>query len=334
MEMRRLGTTGVKVSPLCFGTMTFGTQWPFVGTTELPAAQEIVARCLEAGINFFDTADVYSSGEAETVLGAALGNRRKDVILATKVRGRMGEGPNEVGLSRHHILNSIDESLRRLDTDWIDLYQVHCWDEQTPLEETLRALDDLVRWGKVRYLGASNYAAWQLMKALGIQERQQLARFVTLQPLYNLLQRDLEIDLVALCLDQGLGILPWSPLAGGFLTGKYRRGGKRPQGARRANPENQFLRFDEEQGFDVVEVLDAIARPHGGTVAQAALQWLLHKPGVTSVIIGARDLRQLDDNLGTLRWSMTPEEVARLDAMTPPPRIYPKWFIDIQHQNR
>jgi len=333
-QWRWLGSTGVKVSPLCLGTMTFGTQWPFIGTTVQEQANEIVARCLDAGINFFDTADVYSGGESETILGAALGERRKDVILATKVRGRMSPGPNAVGLSRHHILNSVDESLERLGTDWIDLYQVHCWDEQTPLEETLRALDDLVRWGRVRYVGASNYAAWQLMKALGIQEHAQLARFVTLQPLYNVLQRDLEIELVPLCLDQKLGILPWSPLAGGFLTGKYRRGRTRPQGARRSNPENQFLRFDEEQGFDVIDVLDAIADEHDGTVAQAALNWLRAKPGVSSVIIGARNMEQLEDDLDCLRWELTPEEIARLDALAPPPRVYPRWFIDIQDQSR
>ena len=333
-EMRWLGTTGLKVSPLCLGTMTFGSRWPFIGTTTQEQATEIVARCLGAGINFFDTADVYHDGESETILGRALGERRKDVILATKVRGRMGPGANQVGLSRHHILNSVDASLERLGTDYIDLYQVHCWDEQTPLEETLRALDDLVRWGRVRYVGASNFAAWHLMKALGLAERQGWTRFVSLQPLYNLLQRDLELELVPLCLDQKLAILPWSPLAGGFLAGKYRRGQARPQGARRTNPENQFLQFDEERGFDAIDALAHIAAAHGGTVAQAALHWLLAKPGVTSVIIGARDLAQLDDNLGCLRWSMTPEEVARLDAQSPPPRLYPGWFIDIQHQNR
>jgi aryl-alcohol dehydrogenase-like predicted oxidoreductase len=333
-ELRWLGTTGVKVSPLCFGTMTFGTQWPFVGTTTQEQANEIVARCLDAGINFFDTADVYHGGESETILGQALGTRRKEVILATKVRGRMGPGANQVGLSRHHILNSVDASLERLGTDYIDLYQVHCWDERTPLEETLRALDDLVRWGKVRYLGASNFAGWQLMKALALAGHEGWTRFVSLQPLYNLLQRDLELELVPLCLDQGLAILPWSPLAGGFLSGKYRRGQARPQGARRTSPENQFLQFDEERGFDVVEELARIATAHDGTVSQAALNWLLAKPGVTSVLIGARNLGQLDDNLGCLRWTMTPAEVARLDALCPPPRVYPGWFIDIQHQNR
>jgi aryl-alcohol dehydrogenase-like predicted oxidoreductase len=333
-EMRWLGTTGVKVSPLCFGTMTFGKQWPFVGTTTQEEANGLVARCLDAGINFFDTADVYHGGESETILGQALGARRKEVILATKVRGRMGPGANEVGLSRHHILNSVDASLERLGTDYIDLYQVHCWDERTPLEETLRVLDDLVRCGKVRYVGASNFAAWQLMKAQALAGLQGWTRFVSLQPLYNVLQRDLELELVPLCLDQGLAILPWSPLAGGFLSGKYRRGQARPQGARRTNPENQFLQFDEERGFDVVEELARIAAAHEGTVAQAGLNWLLAKPGVTSVIIGARTARQLDENLSCLRWTMSPAEVAQLDALCPPPRVYPGWFIGVQHQNR
>jgi aryl-alcohol dehydrogenase-like predicted oxidoreductase len=334
VQMRWLGTTGVKVSPLCLGTMTFGSQWPFVATTTQVQANEIVARCLDAGLNFFDTADVYHGGESETLLGRALGARRKGIFLATKVRGRTGPDANAVGLSRHHILNAVDASLERLGTDYIDLYQVHCWDERTPLEETLRALDDLVRWGKVRYVGASNFTAWQLMKALGQAGHAGWTRFATLQPLYNVLQRDLELELVPLCLDQQLGILPWSPLAGGFLSGKYRRGKPRPQGARRSNPENQFLQFDEERGFDVVDELERIAAAHAGTVAQAALNWLLAKPGVTSVIMGARDLPQLEDNLGCLRWSLTADEVSHLDALAPPPRLYPRWFIDIQHQGR
>ena len=334
MEMRRLGSTGVKVSPLGFGTMTFGSLWKHIGTARQQEADEIVARCLDAGIDFFDTADVYSSGESEEILGRALGARRGDVVLATKVRGRMSPDPNDVGLSRHHILNAADASLRRLGTDYIDLYQVHGWDALTPLEETLRALDDLVRWGRVRYVGASNFAAWHLMKALGIAARDGLERFVTLQPLYNLMSRDVEHELVPLCLDQGLGILPWSPLAGGFLSGKYRRGRPRPQGARRSNPENQFLRFDEERGLDIVETLADIAATHGGTVAQAALNWLLAKPGVTSVILGARTLEQLEDLLGTLAWSMSPEEVARLDTMSAPPRQYPQWMVAFQNETR
>ena len=334
MPLRRLGNTGVKVSALCFGTMTFGSQWKQIGTTGQHEADEIVARCLDAGINFFDTADVYSNGESEEILGRALGERRRDVIVATKVRGRMSGAPNDVGLSRHHILESVDASLRRLGTYWIDLYQVHCWDALTPLEETLRALDDCVRWGKVRYIGASNFAGWQLMKALAVSERAGLERFVTLQPLYNLMLRDVENELVPVCRDQGLGILPWSPLAGGFLTAKYRRGTQPPAGTRRSMAQEQFLRFDEERGQDVVEALADIAASHGGTVAQAALNWLLAKPWVSAVIVGARTREQLDDDLGAVKWSLTPAEAERLDAMTPPPRVYPNWFIAMSHERR
>ena len=215
MPMRRLGNSGVQVSALGFGTMTFGSQWKHIGTTGQPEADRIVGRCLDAGINFFDTADVYSSGESEEILGRALGPRRREVILATKVRSRMSDAPNDVGLSRHHILNSVDASLRRLGTDWIDLYQLHTWDALTPIEVTLRALDDCVRWGKVRYIGASNFAGWQLMKSLAVSERAGLERFVTLQPLYNLMIRDSENELVPLCLEHGLGIF-LEPAGGRF----------------------------------------------------------------------------------------------------------------------
>ena len=334
MPLRALGSTGLRVSALCFGTMTFGSQWPHIGTTSQKEADDLVNRCLDAGVNFFDTADVYSNGESEAILGKALGKRRKDAIVATKVRGRMSADPNDVGLSRHHILNSVDASLRRLGTDRIDLYQVHSWDGLTPLEETLRALDDCVRWGKVRYIGASNYTGWQLMKALAISERLGLERFATLQPLYNLVVRDIEFDLVPLCLDQGLGILPWSPLAGGFLAGKYRRGKQPPAGARRTQAREQFLKFDEPHGLDVVEALAEISASHGGTVAQAALNWLLAKPWVSAVVIGARNRDQLEDNLGAVKWSLAAEEVARLDLMMPPPRLYPYWFIAMSHERR
>ena len=334
MPMRRLGSSGLTVSRLCFGTMTFGSQWEHIGATTQRDADALVDRCLEAGINFFDSADVYSGGEAEESLGKALGKRRQHVILATKVRGRMADDPNAVGLTRHHILNAVDASLRRLGTDWIDLYQVHCWDAATPIEETLRALDDCVRWGKVRYLGASNFAAWQLMQALGVAERDGLERFVTLQPLYNLVIRDVENEIVPLCQDQGLGILPWSPLAGGFLSGKFRRGAPPPRESRRGRAEQQFLVFDEARGFDAVEALGEIAAAHEATVAQAALNWLLAKPWVTAAIFGARTLAQLEDNLGALRWELNTDEMARLDAILPPPRLYPRWFIDMFNAER
>ncbi len=336
MKLRHLGHTGVKVSEICFGTMTFGGRgyWKSIGGLGQKEADGLVGMCLDAGVNFFDTADIYSEGLAEELLGQALGARRKDVILATKVRGRMGPGPNDVGLSRHHIMEGCEASLRRLGTDHIDLYQVHSFDPVTPLEETLSALNDLVRSGRVRYIGCSNFTGWQLMKALAISDKNGWERFVTLQAYYSLVARELENELVPLCLDQRQGILPWSPLAGGFLTGKYRRGKPRPEGARRSDPEKQFLSFDEEKGFNIVEELDRIAQAHHATVAQAALNYLLRKPGVSSVITGARTSEQLSDLLKTTDWEMTPDEVSRLDAVSEPPRPYPYWMLSITQKDR
>ena len=336
MKTRFLGNTGVRVSELCFGAMTFGGKgfWTVIGEVQQKEADALVNTAMDGGINFFDTANVYSEGRSETILGKALGARRKDIILATKVRGRMGPGPNDIGLSRRHIIDSCNASLKRLDTDYIDLYQVHSFDPRTPLEETLRALDDLVRGGKVRYIGVSNFTGWQLMKALAISEKQNLERFVTLQAFYSLIARDLENELVPLSLDQKLGILPWSPLGGGFLTGKYRRGKPRPQGARRSDPTGQFLQFDEEKGFDIVDELEKTARNYGATITQAALNYLLRKPGVTSVIIGARNKKQLTDNLKTVDWEMNAEEVARLDELSKPPKVYPYWMLERMSQDR
>ncbi len=334
--MRFLGNTGIKVSEICFGAMTFGGRgyWKAIGELEQKDANTLIKTALDGGINFFDTADVYSEGLAEEMLGKALGNKRKEIILATKVRGRTGKGPNDVGLSRHHIIEGCNSSLKRLGTDYIDLYQVHSFDPFTPLEETLRALDDLVRDGKVRYIGASNYTGWQLMKALSISDKQSLEKFVTLQAFYSLIARDLENELVPLSLDQNLGILPWSPLGGGFLTGKYRRGKKRPESARRTNPQDQFLQFDEEKGFDIVDELESTAKNHNATITQAALNYLLRKPGVASVIIGAKNKEQLEDNLKTSDWEMTPDEVSRLDALSEPPRAYPYWMLKRVIQDR
>jgi aryl-alcohol dehydrogenase-like predicted oxidoreductase len=310
--------------------MTFGGKgfWKNIGQVEQKEANELVSTAIEGGINFFDTADVYSEGRSEEILGKALGSKRKDIVLATKVRGRTGTGPNDVGLSRKHIIDSCNGSLKRLGTDYIDLYQVHSFDPRTPLDETLRALDDLVREGKVRYIGASNFMGWQLMKALAISEKQNLEKFVTLQAFYSLIARDLENELVPLSLDQKLGILTWSPLGGGFLTGKYRRGKPRPEGARRSNPTDQFLQFDEEKGFDIVDELEKTARNHGVTITQSALNYLLRKPGVASVIIGAKNKEQLADNLKTVDWEMTAEEVARLDELSKPPKVYPYWMLE------
>lgn len=336
MKTRFLGNTGVRVSELCFGAMTFGGKgyWANIGQVGQKEADDLVNIAIDGGINFFDTADVYSEGMSELLLGKALGTRRNSVVLATKVRGRTGSGPNDVGLSRRHIIDSCNASLKRLGTDYIDLYQVHSFDPRTPLEETLRTLDDLVREGKVRYVGASNFAGWQLMKALAISDTQHLERFITLQAFYSLIARDLENELVPLSLDQHLGILPWSPLGGGFLTGKYRRGKPRPEGARRSNPTAQFLQFDEGKGFDIVDELEKTARKYGATITQAALNYLLRKPGVTSVIVGARNKEQLTDNLKTVDWEIAAEEVARLDTLSTPPRVYPYWMLERMSQDR
>ena len=336
MEYRTLGRSGLKVSIMALGTANFGgaaadARW---GQLETADARRFVDIALDAGVNLIDTADVYSGGASETMLGEVVRGRRDELLISTKVRFRSGPGPNDVGLSRHHIVTSCEASLRRLRTDWIDLYQAHEWDGMTPLEETLEALDDLVRTGKVRYLGCSNYAAWQLMKALSISDAHNLERFVTLQALYSLIARDLEIELVPLSLDQKLGILPWSPLGGGFLTGKYRRGKPRPEGARRSDATNQFLQFDEEKGFDIVDELEKIAGNHQATITQAALNYLLRKPGVTSVIIGAKTKEQLMDDLKAAAWEMTADEVARLDELSKPPRVYPDWMLERLSQDR
>jgi len=329
MKIHFLGKTGIKVSELCFGTMTFGGRGrhKIIGEVDQKEADTLVGMALDAGINFFDTADVYSEGLSEEICGKALGTQRKNIILATKVRARMGPGPNDVGLSRHHILEGCNASLKRLGTDYIDLYQVHSFDPITPLEETLQALDDLVRQGKVRYIGCSNFAGWQLMKALSISERYGWEKFASLQALYSLIARELENELVPLCLDQGMGILVYSPLSGGFLTGKYRRGQPRPEGTRLSQTESNSLPFDEEKGFNVVEQLDRIGKEHNATVAQAALNYLLRKQGITSVIIGARTREQLAENLRTIDWEMTPAEVTRLDELTQPIPIYPYAFL-------
>lgn len=333
--MRLLGRSGLKVSELCFGTMTFGGSgyWKNVGTTQQQEADELVNIAFDSGINFFDTADIYSDGLSEEILGKALGKKRKENILATKVFGRMGKGPNDIGLSRHHIIEACNASLKRLGTDYIDLYQVHNFDHLTPLDESLTALDNLVHQGKVRYIGCSNYAGWQLMKALATSEKCNSEKFITLQSYYSLVARELEFELVPLCIDQGLGILPWSPLAGGFLTGKFRRGKPRPDTARRSSSEKQFLQFDEEKGFDIVDELDRIAINHNGTISQAAINYLLRKPAVSSVVIGARNKEQLSDLLKTTDWEMTSEEVQRLDEISKPPRIYPYWMQEFARRD-
>jgi aryl-alcohol dehydrogenase-like predicted oxidoreductase len=334
MKYRRLGGTGLRVSELCFGTMTFGGEgmYKVIGSTGQNEADRLVGVCLDAGVNFFDTADVYSAGQAERVLGAALGARRKEVVVATKVRGRVGAGPNAVGLSRGHIMDSIDESLRRLGTDYVDLYQIHGFDALTPWEETLRALDDLVHAGKVRYIGASNLAAWHLMKALGVSQRDHLARFETIQSYYSIVGRDLEREVVPAIEAEQVGLLIWSPLAGGFLSGKFARGAAGPEGTRRAS--FSFPPVDQTRGYNVLDVLGEVAKAHAVSVARVALSWLLHRPFTTSVIIGARDESQLRDNLAAYELTLSAQELERLDAASALPPEYPGWMIEVQARDR
>jgi aryl-alcohol dehydrogenase-like predicted oxidoreductase len=327
MRYRQLGASGLRVSVLTMGTMTFGGTGGFasVGATDLDGARRQLDRCLEAGVNLVDTADVYSGGLSEEIVGQALEGRRDDVLLATKARMPMGDGPNDAGLSRHHLVRSCEASLRRLRTDHIDLYQVHEWDGQTPLEETLRALDDLVHAGKVRYVGCSNYAGWQLMKALGIAERQGLARFVSQQIHYTLQAREAEYELLPISLDQGLGVLVWSPLAGGLLSGKYRRGEPGPAQSRLLSGWDEPPVRDQDLLYDIVEVVVEVAKDRGVSPAQVALAWLLERPAVTSLVIGARTEEQLADNLGAADLSLTGEELARLEEVSRPPLLYPYW---------
>ena len=338
MTYRQLGKSGLRVSDLCLGTMTFGSGFFNIAVVDQAGANQMVTRALEAGINFFDTADVYSSGESEETLGRAVKHcavPRESIVVATKVFApttraaaqRKGD-VNAYGLSRQHIMSGCEASLRRLDTDYIDLYQVHGFDLLTPIEETLRALDDLVRQGKVRYLGCSNWPARHLMKALCLADARNWEAFVSLQAYYSLVGRDLEHELLPLCREEGLGVLPWSPLSGGFLTGKYRRGQDSP-GARRSGFD--FPPIDEARGFDAVEALDAMAREKGAGIPQLALAWLLAQPGVSSVIIGANKMSQLDDNLQASDIQLTPQEVEKLSLTTQPPVLYPQWMVARQN---
>lgn len=324
MRYRLLGRTGLKVSELSLGTMTFGGG-KTIGGIDQATATAMVDRALEAGVNLFDTADVYSGTEAERLLGTALGSRRKDVILATKVRLGTGKGPNDAGLSRFHIMAAVEGSLRRLQTDTIDLYQLHIVDALTPLEESLRALEDLVRSGKVRYIGCCNYPAWQIMKALAISDAHGWVRYAAVQAHYSLAERGLEREIVPLLRDQGLGLLVWSPLSGGLLSGKFTRDGNDPKGARRTTFD--FPPVDVDRAYAVLDVLREIAAGHDATVAQVALAWLLHQEIVTSVILGARRVEQLEDNLQSPNVRLSQEELARLDAASALAPEYPGWML-------
>jgi aryl-alcohol dehydrogenase-like predicted oxidoreductase len=328
MEYRQLGRSGLRVSALTLGTMTFGGRGGFraVGATDVDGARRQVDICLDAGINLIDTADVYSEGLAEEITGEVIKGRRDSLLLSTKVRMPMGDGPNDAGLSRQHIIAGCEESLRRLGTDHIDIYHVHEWDGQTQLEETLSALDSLVSAGKVRYLAASNYAGWQLMKALAVAGAHGFERFAAQQIYYSLESRDAEYELVPLSVDQGLGILVWSPLAGGLVSGKYRRESSPSEGTRQVSGEwHEPPVRDREKLYDTVEVLINVAGAHGASPAQVALAWLLGRPAVTSLIIGARSEEQLRDNLGAASLSLTVGEREELDKVSAPDLIYPHW---------
>jgi aryl-alcohol dehydrogenase-like predicted oxidoreductase len=327
MEYRQLGRSGLRVSRLSLGTMTFGGRGQFrdVGQTGTEAARRQIGMALDAGVNLIDTADVYSGGAAEEIVGQALSGLRDQVLLATKARFPMGGGPNDAGLSRHHLIEACEASLRRLRTDHIDLYQVHEWDGQTPLEETLAALGHLLHSGKVRYVGCSNFAGWQVMKALSVARAAGLPEFVSQQVYLSLQERSAEYEIVPSALDQGLGLLIWSPLAGGLLTGKYRRGQAPPPGTRHAGEWDEPPVYDEDKLYDTIEVLVEVAKGHHVSPAQAALAWLLTRPGVTTVIVGARTDEQLADNLAAAELELTGEETSRLEAVSRPPLIYPYW---------
>jgi len=333
MRYKTLGNTGLLVSEICLGTMTFGGRgfWTAIGTLDQGVADTVVARALDAGVNFIDTADVYSEGLSEEITGQAMrnsGRARSDIVLATKVFGATGQGVNARGASRGHIMDGVKASLKRLGTDYIDLYQIHGLDPVTPVEETLRALDDLVRQGHVRYVGLSNWSAWTIMKALGIADREGLTRPATLQAYYTIAGRDLEREIAPLLVEEKLGLMVWSPLAGGLLSGKYRRQGGGPNDARRASFD--FPPVNRERAFDCIDAMEVVAQARGVSVARIALAYVLAKPFVMSVIIGAKTVEQLDDNLAASDILLTAEELAALDAASALPPEYPGWMIERQ----
>ncbi len=340
MKYKQLGRTGLYVSEICLGAMTFGGGeqaglWKAIGSLPQDEVDAIMEKALAAGVNFYDTADVYSFGASEERLGQSLKNlgvKRSDVVLATKVFGQMGPGPNARGASRGHIMDAVSGSLERLQADHIDLYQIHGNDTVTPIDETLRALDDLVRQGMVRYVGVSNWAAWKIAKALGLSEARNYARFETLQAYYTIAGRDLERDLVPMLESEQLGLMVWSPLAGGLLSGKFGPGSNNPEGSRRTTFD--FPPVNQDRAWACIEVMREVGEAHGVSVAQVALAWLLAKPHVMSVIIGAKTVEQLDDNLAAVGLTLTPEEMTRLDAVSELPAEYPGWMFARQGSGR
>lgn len=337
MQYRLLGRTGLYVSEVCLGTMTYGGKgrWQPIGQLGLPEVEAQIKSAFESGVNFIDTADVYSEGESERLVGEALARLRlprEDLVIATKVRVRMGPQPNRVGLTRVHIMNEIDASLKRLQLDHVDLYQIHGVDQVTPMDETLRALEDVVKSGRVGYIGVSNHAAWQIAKALGISERQGWSRFESVQAYYSIAGRELEREIVPVCLDQNLSILVWSPLAGGLLSGKFSADSSGPEGARRTTFD--FPPVDRPRAFKAVEAMRPIAQAHGVSVARVALAWVLHQPGITSVIIGAKRQEQLADNIAASDLKLSPEELAQLGEASALQKEYPGWMFDRQLADR
>ncbi|WP_028978698.1 aldo/keto reductase [Sporocytophaga myxococcoides] len=337
MKYNLLGNTGLKVSELCLGTMTFGGKgfWTAIGSLEQDAVDKLIGRSVDAGINFIDTANVYSEGLSETMTGKAirnLGLNRDDLIIATKVRGKMSDKPNGVGLSRKHIIQEAENSLKRLNIDYIDLYQIHGYDPLTPIEEIIDTLDTLVKSGKVRYIGCSNHAAWQIMKAAAYSNYHRLAKFISLQAYYTIAGRDLEREIIPVLKDQHMGLMVWSPLAGGLLSGKYTRNGENSEGGRRVNFD--FPPVNKDRAFDVVDTLSTMAKEKETSVARLALAWLLHQPSVSTVIIGANKPEQLDDNLKAIEVKFTEEELQKLDEVSKLPLEYPGWMIERQGIDR
>ncbi|MBW2962335.1 aldo/keto reductase [Mesonia aestuariivivens] len=337
MKYNLLGKTGLWVSEICLGTMTFGAKGKFaaVGGVNQKGADELVTQAIDAGVNFIDTANVYSEGISEEMTGKAikhLGISRDELILATKVRGTMGDKPNQKGLSRKHIIDQVEASLKRLDTDYIDLYQIHSNDPITPIDETLRALDDLVRSGKVRYIGASNVAAWQLMKALDYSYYNNLERFNSLQAYYTLAGRDLEREIIPLLNDQQVGLMVWSPLAGGLLSGKYDRNNKKKSGGRRDNFD--FPPVNQERAFNIIDVLRPMAKENGVSMAQLSIAWLLKQKNVSTVIVGAKKPEQLEENLNASKIEFSKDDLEKLEKVSQLEREYPGWMLDATKQDR
>ena len=339
MRYRQLGRSGLFVSEICLGAMTFGGGsggiWSMIGDLDQQATNAVIGKALESGVNFIDTADVYSMGVSEKLVGQALkdlGVKRSDVVIATKAFGEMGPGPNDRGATRGHIMDAVQGSLERLGLDHIDLYQMHGNDTVTPLDETLRALDDLVRQGLVRYIGCSNWAAWRIAKAVGLSDHRNMARFETVQAYYSIGGRDLEREMVPMMASEGVGLLVWSPLAGGFLSGKFEREGKGPQGARRTSFD--FPPIDKERAWPIIDAMRGVAQAHDVSVARVALAYVLAKPWVTTVIIGARNTEQLEDNLAAADLQLTHEELKHLDDVSALSPEYPGWMFARQGGNR